>query len=180
MITGARNCLPESMTCLYSSPFMWVKVSNSCCSALPFNNHLEICLQYGSVLCICSNTANLSAVSGFVVGVVSWGICGEISGCGGWIDSRRGVLGMTSSVKSGPSVCVAINMLTVVNVNVGHTNHERQSAALFSTPEIHSKVILYVPSSRLHLLTLLFAFFPFRNFASDLWSFFTVMSVPCI
>ena len=50
-------------------------------------------------------------------------------------------------------------MLTDVDVEVGFTNHERQSAALFLAPEIHSKVILYVVSSRLHLLTLLLAFF---------------------
>ena len=52
--------------------------------------------------------------------------------------------------------------------DVDSTNHERQSAALFLAPEIHSKVILYVVSSRLHLLTLLFAFFPFRNCVSGL------------
>ena len=69
-------------------------------------------------------------------------------------------------LKAGPLVCVTVSMLTVVVVDVGSsTNHERQSAALFLAPEIHSKVILYVASSRLHLLTLLFAFFPFRNFA---------------
>ena len=60
-------------------------------------------------------------------------------------------------------------MLRVVAVViVGSTNHERQSTALVLAPEIHSKVILYVVSSRLHLLTLLFAFFSYRNFASGL------------
>ena len=63
---------------------------------------------------------------------------------------------------------VAVSMLTVVVDVVGSTNHERQSAALFLAPEIHSKVILYVESSRLYLLTLLFAFFQFKNFASGL------------
>ena len=72
-------------------------------------------------------------------------------------------------LKAGPSVCVTVSMLTVVVVEVGgSTNHERQSAALFLAPEIHSKVILYVASSRLHPLTLLFAFVPFRNFARGL------------
>ena len=80
-ITRARNCLPQSVMCLYNSPFTWVKVSNSCCGALPFNSRLDICLQNRSVLCICSNASNLSAVSGFGVGVVSWEILGEISGC---------------------------------------------------------------------------------------------------
>ena len=50
-------------------------------------------------------------------------------------------------------------MLTDVGVEVGFTNCERQSAALFLAPEIHLKVILHVASSRLHLLTLLLAFF---------------------
>ena len=50
-------------------------------------------------------------------------------------------------------------MLT--NVLVGVTNQERQSTALFLAPEIHSKEILYVASSKLHLLTLLLVgFFP--------------------
>ena len=38
-------------------------------------------------------------------------------------------------------------------------------AALFLAPDIHSKVMLYVDNSRLHLFTLLLAFFPFRNLA---------------
>ena len=59
-------------------------------------------------------------------------------------------------------------MLTDIDVEVGFTNHERQSTALFLAPEIHSKVILYVASSRLHLLTLLLAFLPFRNCVSCL------------
>ena len=59
-------------------------------------------------------------------------------------------------------------MLTDVDVEVGFTNHERQSAALFLAPEVHSKVILYVVSSRHHLLTLLLAFLPFRNCVSGL------------
>ena len=64
-------------------------------------------------------------------------------------------------LKAGPSVCVAVSMLTVVDV--GSTKHERQLAALFLAPEIHSKVILYVASSRLHQLTLLFAFFSIKE-----------------
>ena len=60
--------------------------------------------------------------------------------------------------KAGPSVEEAVNMLT--DVLVGVTNLERQSAALFLAPEIHLKEMLYVASSRLHLLTLLLVFFP--------------------
>ena len=61
----------------------------------------------------------------------------------------------------------------LIDVLVGVTNWERQSAALFLAPEIHSKEMLYVASSRLHLL-----FFPLRNHARGLWSFQTMMSAP--
>ena len=63
-------------------------------------------------------------------------------------------------------------MLT--EVVLGLTNLERQSAALFLAAEIHSKEMLYVTSSRLHLLTLLLAFLQFRNHAKGLWLFLTV------
>ena len=56
---------------------------------------------------------------------------------------------------------------------------ERQSAALFLPPEIHSKQMLYVASSKLHLLTLLLVFFPLKKCARYLWSFLTMTSVPC-
>ena len=53
------------------------KKSVSCCGALPFNKHLEICLQNGSVLCIWNNASNLSAVRGLGVRVASGEIFGE-------------------------------------------------------------------------------------------------------
>ena len=71
-------------------------------------------------------------------------------------------------LKAGPSVEEAVSMWTGADDEVGFTNLERQSTALFLAPEIHSKVILYVASSKLHLLTLLLAFLPFRNRASSL------------
>ena len=42
--------------------------------------------------------------------------------------------------KAGPSFMEAVSML--IELPVGETNLERQSAALFLAPEIHSKVIL--------------------------------------
>ena len=75
--------------------------------------------------------------------------------------------------KAGPSVEEAVSMLT--DVDTGFTNLERQSAALFLAPEIHSKEMLYVTSSKLYLLTLLLAFLPFRNHAEGLWLFLTMM-----
>ena len=67
----------------------------------------------------------------------------------------------------------------LIVVLVGVTSLEKQSAALFLAPEIHSKEMLYVASSKLHLLTLLLVFFLLRNHAKDLWSFLTMMSAPC-
>ena len=66
----------------------------------------------------------------------------------------------------------------LIDVPVGETNLERQSAALFLAPEIHSNVILYVVSSRLHLFTLLLVFLPLRNCTRGLWSFWTMISAP--
>ena len=56
----------------------------------------------------------------------------------------------------------------LIDIPVGETNLERQSAALFLAPEIYWKVILYVASSKLHLFTLLLVFLPLRNRARGL------------
>ena len=56
----------------------------------------------------------------------------------------------------------------LMDVVVGVTNLERQSAALFLAPEIHLNEMLYVVSSRLHLFTLLLVFLPLRNYARGL------------
>ena len=68
----------------------------------------------------------------------------------------QGILGMTSGMESWTLLEEAVSMLTVVPVGV--TNLERQSAALFLAPDIHSEEMLYVASSKLHLLTLLLVF----------------------
>ena len=67
----------------------------------------------------------------------------------------------------------------LIEVPVGKTSLERQSAALFLAPEIHSNVILYVVSSRLHLFTLLLMFLLLRNCARGLGSFQTMIPAPC-
>ena len=146
---------------------------------MPFSSLLEMHLQNGSVLCICSKASNLSAVSGFGVVVDSWEIWGEIAGCGVEVVLEEVCCVQLLVLKAGPSAEEAVSMLIDVDIMIGFTNLERQSAALFLSPEIHLKVILYVASSRVHLLTLLLAFFPFRNHASSLCSFLTVMLVPC-
>ena len=79
--------------------------------------------------------------------------------------------------KAGLSGAEAVSLFMVTLA--GEINLERQSAALFLAPDIHSKVMLYVANSRLHLFTLLLAFFPFKNLAKGLWSFLTMMFPPC-
>ena len=59
----------------------------------------------------------------------------------------------------GPLWLVADSISTVACVSCGSsTSLERQSAALFWAPDIHSKLMLYVASSKFHLCTLLLAF----------------------
>ena len=73
------------------------------------------------------------------VGLLSWDMCG----CG-----IAGGLGMESELfcewllvwKAGPSIIEAVSML--MYFPLGETSLERQSAALFLAPDIHSKVIL--------------------------------------
>ena len=63
-------------------------------------------------------------------------------------------------LKSGPSLCETDTMLIDADGMEGSsTRHDRQSAALFLAPDIHSNGIFYVASSSLYLCTLLLAFF---------------------
>ena len=66
-VIRAKNIWFESITCLYSNPFTYRKRSASCLGAFPFESHLEMPLQKGSVLCTSSSTCNLSSVSSFGV-----------------------------------------------------------------------------------------------------------------
>ena len=87
-MTRAKILWLESMTCLYSNPLLCRKRSTSCFSTFPFDSCLEMWLQNGSFLCICSSACNLSSVSGFgmVSGVsmilVMSGIVVSVLGCG--------------------------------------------------------------------------------------------------
>ena len=82
-------------------------------------------------------------------------------------------------LKAGLSLFETDTMLIVADgIEGSSTRCDRQSAVLFLATDIHLNVILYIASSSPHLFTLLLAFFSFRNFASGLWSFLTVMSVP--
>ena len=135
-ITNPRNFLPASMMCYYRSPFTWVKVSNSWWVALPFSNLLEMHLQNGSVLGIWSKVSRWSAVVGFGVVVDSGEMWSAASVWGVEVESE--VFWVWLLVwKAGQSLEEAVSMLIVVFIGV--TNLERQAAALFLAPEIHSK-----------------------------------------
>ena len=134
-----------------------------------------MCLQKGSVHCIWSRASQQLFVMDFGVGLLS----GERYGCG-----ITGFVGVVSDVlcvqllvwKASPSVTEAVSML--IGILVGETNLERQSAALFLAPEIHSKVMLWVANSRLHLFALLLCSFHLEIWARGLWSFLTIMLAP--
>ena len=125
-MTGAKNFWFESVTCLCSNPLMCRKRSASCFGAFPFNRHLEICLQNGSVLCICSRECSLSSVSGFSVATgVSLTVI--IRGGGSSVMLHCTVLLLVLNV--GPSWLVAVSIWTVACLSCGSsTSLERQSA----------------------------------------------------
>ena len=72
-----------------------------------------------------------------------------------------------------------MEVLEAAGVSLASSKDKRQSETLFWAPDVHSKVMLYVASSRDHLLTLSFAFLPFRKFCMALLSLHTAMSDPC-
>ena len=75
----------------------------------------------------------------FGVGLLSRGRCG--CGITGFVDVVSDMLCMRLLVwKAGPSITEAVSML--MGILVGETSLERQSAAMFLAPEIHSKVML--------------------------------------
>ena len=146
----------------------------------PLDRCFEICLQKGSVFCICSSASSLPADKDFSLVFpvsVTTGTVASVCGVGSLDEHCWAVLLLV--LNAGPSGCVADSMLIVVGLFWGNsTRYDRQSAALLRAPDIHSKVMLYVASSSPHLLTLFFAFFSLRNLASGLWSFLTITSAP--
>ena len=173
----AKNFCCESVTCLWSSPFTCMKRLASCFGAFPYDSCFEICLQKGSVFCICRSPSNLSADKDFgVVFPISVMTGAAASDCGvGSLDECCWAVWLLVW-NLGPSEYVTDSKLIVVGLFWGNsTRGDKQSAALLHAPYIHLEVILCVASSSPHLLTLLFAFFAFKNFASSLWSFLTIM-----
>ena len=164
---------------LYKSPLTWVKRSVSCLGAFPLDTCLEICLQKGSVFCIWKRASNLSVVKDLCVGSDVGMMSGVTCHCAvDWSDARHCWVWLLV-LKAGPSLFKTDTMLIDADGMEGSsTRHDRQSAALFLAPEIHSNLILYVVSSNSHLFTLLLGFLLLRNFASGLWSFLMMMSVP--
>ena len=76
----------------------------------------------------------------FGVGLLSRERCGcDITGVGGVVSDVLCVWLLVR--KAGPSFTEVVSLL--MGALIGETNLERQSAALFLAPEIHSKVMLY-------------------------------------
>ena len=115
-MTRAKNFWLESMTCLWSNPFTCKKRSVSSLGTLPFDSNLEMHLQNGSILYICSSACNQSVVSGFgvVLGVsVTSGV--TASDCGFVVGSSVVVhwVVLLLVLNAGPSVLVADSIWTV-------------------------------------------------------------------
>ena len=153
-----------------------------CLGAFPFDRCLEMHLQNGSVLYICSSTCNLSVVSGFGVVLGVSVVSGVMTSDWGCVVGSSVVLCwavLLQVLNAGPSRLVADSICTVAGLSCGNsTSHERQSAALFQASDIHLEVMLEVASSNPHMFTLLLTFFPFRNLASGLWSLHMITSGP--
>ena len=146
---SAINFWYASMTYLYNNPLMCVNKLASCFGALPFHNCFEMHLQNASFFCIWSKALCLLVVRGFgaisweistvvksgvTVSLVGWGFEGSMSvvvWC--WCD----VLLLVWNAGP-PEFILTVALLSFVSL----TNLERQSAALFPAPDIHSNVIL--------------------------------------
>ena len=144
-------------------PLMCVNVSTSCEGALPLSSLLEIYLQKGSILCISLRVSFWSSVRGegaFTLSLVDVFVCSV----GGVALAMLHVLLQVQV--AGPSGVDVTNMwikaVGVAVVFLTSTSHDRQSAVLLQTPDIHSNVMLQVESSRDHLFTLLLVFLQLR------------------
>ena len=166
------------------------KVFNSCLGAVLLSNLFTMHLQKGSVDCI-----------SFIE--VSLGLSLQLLLVVSLLTSVLGVLSLFKFVSSGGCFLVSLTvgvfliqllMVTALTILISiglvpfgfflcflgsSTRRDRQSAALFFAPEIHSNVMLQEASSSLHLLIFMFSFFLFKNHAKGLWSFLTTMSAPC-
>ena len=146
-------------------------MSNLWWGAFPVINHLEMCLQNGSVLCICNKVTLQSPVRGSEVFtlVESGGVAS--------IDALVLLQVQEAGLSTGDAVTELMKMLVTAALFLRtSTNHDRQSVALLRALDIYLKVILYVANSSDHQFTLLLLFLPLRNFWKGLWSLYTMMS----
>ena len=150
---SATNFWLPSMMFLYSSPFICVNKSASCCGALPFENCLDMHLQNRSIFCIWSRASCLFAVRSF--GVISWVVSAVVRSCVTvslmcWI--FEGLVSMFTLcwcnvlllvLNAAPSKFVAVSSFMMALPSVCNlTNLERQLVTLFHAPDINSNVIL--------------------------------------
>ena len=89
-------------------------MSVSCCGAFPLNNHLDMCLQNGSLFCIWSRASSLSAVRVLGVGPVAGETSGVIPGDTVELLAVGSCLFQLLVLKACPSIWVSVSMLIVV------------------------------------------------------------------
>ena len=139
----ARNLWPGSLMCLYRSPLMWMKHSVLCWGVFPLDKCLEFCLQKGSVFYIWRRASNLSVVRDLGIGFGTGETSVVILGCAVEVSGVRCCRFWFLVLKVDPSVLESDSILVSAEVVWGSpTKCERQSAALFLAPDIHSNIML--------------------------------------
>ena len=153
---------------------MWVKASASWWGALLLSKHLEMCLQNGSVLYICSKVSLQSSMRSRGAFTLLISCCDDngIASVGAFVLLLVGAI----HPSAGDAGTELMRILAAAGLLGTSNNQDRQSAVLFHAPNNHSKVMLYVANLSDHWFTLLFMFLQLRNFCKSLWLLNTVMS----
>ena len=119
------------------------KVFNSCSGAVLFSNLFMMCLQKGSVDCIPFIEVSLG-LFGLLLLVVSLSEFGFLD-CGFSVSLSVGVFLVLLLVVTALTMFIRVGFVPFGFLWCflgSSTSHERQSAALFLAPEIHSNVML--------------------------------------
>ena len=140
------------------------KVFNSCSGAVLFDNLFTMHLHKGLVDCISFIKVSLG-LFGLLLLVVSLSEFVSLD-CSFSISLSVGVFLIPLLVVTALTMFIHVGFVPFGFFWCflgSSTSHERQSAALFLAPEIHSNVMLYEVSSSPHLLIFVFSFVPFKN-----------------
>ena len=134
-----------------------------------------MCFQNGSALWICSKVSLWSPVRGRDVFTFMVSCC---DGDGIAFTDAFALLWVHAvGLSVGDAATELMRLLAAAGLVGTTTSQDRQSAALFHAPYIHSKVMLCVANSSDQQFTL-FVFLPLRNFCNGLWSLHMMMFDP--